>query len=283
MTRPPKIDILGSVSPVMRTVTCALLKAHADNKTHATSVVRSLAKEAKAGFVQTRHLDEAMALAAACRKRHRAKPSNGLGRAFCSISYFGVRPSMQRNEDYKRSSDRARLALRLEKPLRYRLTDLRDETAIPAAKAVMKNGASGGSRFFVTVGPEAEYRVVTQRVWLGNDDWARLVDEHHITVRPTWIGTVRKLGTATVGRHFIVDATPFVEAPGRSVWTARLARTGRGYQAVSETWFLSVYGDDITIHGTLQKALNAKPPAGAVQVERPIPAEDLAALDAAFA
>lgn len=283
MTRPPKIDILGPVSPVMRTVTCALLKARADNRTHATNVVRGLSKEAKAGFVQTRHLDTALELAAACRKRHRDKPGNGLGGRFCSMTFFGIRSAMQQNEDHKRSSDRARLALHMERPIWIRLTDLRDETAIPAAKAVMKHGASGGSRFFVTVGPEADYRVVMQRVWFGNDDWARLIDEHHITVRPTWIGTVRRLGSATVGRHFIVDATPFLEMPGRSVWTARLARTGRGYQAVIETSFLSVYGDDITVHGTLQKALSTKPPAGAVQVEPPIPDEDLAALEVALA
>ena len=105
----------------------------------------------------------------------------------------------------------------------------------------------------------------------------------YIAVKPTWIGAVRKLGTATVDRFFILDATPFVEAPGRSVWTALLARTGRGYRAVTEQAFLSVYGADITVHGTLQRALSAKPPAEAVQARSPIPAEDLEALDIAFA
>ena len=287
MARKPKENLLGpaAVTPVMRAVVLELRKQHVSTKTAATDVVRAMPKDAKSGFVVTRHIEEATDLVNACFKRRHAKEYRNLG--WKAASFYGLVPSRQNREARALMEGRATLAKRLTARIQTRQKNLREEMAIPAAKRVMKHGASAGSAFFVHIAPDADYTVETQRVWhgvnRGRDQWARLADTHHITLTPRWLGAVRRIGTATVDKRFILDATPFFESHGRSVWTARLARTGRGYQAKVEDGFLSVYGKDVTVHATLRAALNAQPPALAVEIERPIPDEDVEAINLAFA
>jgi hypothetical protein len=256
----PSKGILSDASPVMRRVVLTLRKRNVSSITAAKNVVSSMPKATRAGFVTSRDISTAFAMAEACGRRRslRARRNTLYG----AMQFYG-----RRSAGTPSGSSRALLATHLQRPIRRRLIDLREAKVVNAAKLVMKYGAAGGSEFHVHVAPIGEYTVLTEKDWTrvnsGKDNWASLVDRHHITVTPRWLGAVRRIGDgfATVDEYMILDAKPFVEGIHRSVWEARLARTGRGFQAVVEDRFLSCYGRHVTIHKTLKKALEAKPPA----------------------
>ncbi|KQP92963.1 hypothetical protein [Methylobacterium sp. Leaf117] len=282
-----KTNILDTATPGMRAVVLAIRKDYGSGSNNrCRAIIRDMPAEAKAGFVVARHLDDAIALAYSMDSRRADKKGRDVG--WRSRPFYGRKWILMQGAQAKLRDDRAKLAERLNRPIRVRQSTRREDLAIPAAKAVMKHGAPGGTRFHVRIAEVASYEVRTEKNWLrvnrGRDQWASLQDEHFIELLPTWTATIRRLGMATVEKRFILDATPFLETPGRSVWEARTARTGRGYQAVVETVWLSFYGKAVTVHTSLHAALNAKLPALQVEIERPLPDEDDAALSAlAFA
>lgn len=276
-----KTKLLATATPEMRAVVLAIQKDYGTgSRTRCREIIRDMPAEAKAGFVVARHLDDAIALAYSMDSRRKEKPSRDLG--WRARPFYGRRWTLMEGAPARLRDDRAKLAERLNQPIRVRQSTRREDLAIPAAKAVMKHGAPGGTRFHVRIAEVASYEVQTSKNWLrvnrGRDQWATLQDDHFIDVLPTWTGVVRRLGMAIVERRFILDATPFVETPGRSVWEARTARTGRGYQAVVETVWLSFYGKAVTVHTSLHAALKAQPPVLQVEIERPLPDEDDLAL-----
>ncbi|KQO57992.1 hypothetical protein ASF24_15195 [Methylobacterium sp. Leaf86] len=283
-----KKNLLGTATPQMRVVALAIRKAQCSGrKTRCREVVRDLPAESTVGFVNARHLDEAIALADSMDDRRDSKKNRHIN--WRARAFYGPNWNMMEGAAGKLRHERVLLAEQLNFPIRDRLTYRREQLALPAARWVMKHGAPGGTHFVVRIAEVASYEVRTEKNWVrvnrGKDHWASLSDTHFIDLLPTWTATVRRLGMATVAdRWFILDATMFVETPGRSVWEARVTRTGRGYQAVVERVWLSFYGKAVTVHTSLHAALNAKPPVLQVEIERPLPDEDDAALSAlAFA
>jgi len=267
----------------MRAVVLAIRKDYGTGtKTRCRAIVRDMPAEAKAGFVIKRHLDEAIDLAFRMDTRRADRKGRNMG--WNARPFYERKWTVMQGAAAKLRDDRAELAKHLRLPIPVRLTKRRDEVAIPAARAVMKHGAPGGTHWVVKIAEAASYEVRTEKNWTrvnaGKDTWATLRDEHHIDLLPTWTNVVRRLGRATVEKRFILDAVPFVETPGRSVWEARTARTGRGYQAVVETVWLSFYGKAVTVHTSLHAVLNAKPPVLQVEIDRPLPDEDDLALSA---
>lgn len=273
-----RIGLLAVCTPAQRQLALTLSKGAVQSATAAQKMASRLRKEIP-GLVIARDLAIAYGAVEEMRRYRSAKRERDSYRA---RDWYGPRRrAVQRSEDVRRSDARQSLAVHLAKPIRWRLETLRENLVLTAARAVMRHGASGGSRFIVRCGQEPGYEVVTEKDWTrvnkGRDTWASLVDRHQITVAPRWLGARRRIGDGSgkVDGRFLLDAGLFLESGDRAIWEARLARTGRGFQAVVEGAWLSCYGRDVTVHKNLKAALAAKPPAPPAPLPAP---EDAAAL-----
>lgn len=188
--------------------------------------------------------------------------------------FIGKRTQSQTEEHYRLVQDRVRFAVYLQEPLCIRVMTRREDMVAKAAELVMKAAPRGGSRIFVLRDLHGYYRIER-----GRNDWQEPMDVHRVGVTKRWLGMTRRLGTAIVGRHLLLDGNLFVEAGTRSVWSVRAARPGRGCNVVVETGFVSSYGpNDITFHRTVQDALGAQPSPILVEIQRPLSVEDYDAL-----
>lgn len=267
-----KRNILGSVTPAMRNVVVALRAGHALGSAAASkAIIRQMPADKREGFVFARHLEAARDLGneiGKVRREKRNRDCYGTAR-----DYYGVTGPYPMMGPYvaKRRFQLADRAFWL--PIAERMEMLRNPLIIAEVKQVMRHGAPGGSFFNVGVDRIASYTVCTSRDWrrvnAGKDQWASTRDEHHIRVLPRWLPAIRRLGTATLGRFFILDAEVKSDSGDHSVWKAKLARNGRGYQVVTEIRFLSVYGKEISVHRDWRDAVNAPPPPVRLTVQLP--------------
>lgn len=274
-------NILGPVTPAMRNVVLALRAGHAlDSAAASKAIIRQMPAEKREGFVFARHLETARDLGREIGKVRRDKRNRhiyGLARL-----YYGVTGPYPVLGPYvaQRRYELADRSFRL--PIAERMEMLRNPIIIAEAKKVMRHGAPGGTFFYVGVDAVASYTTSTFKDWrrvnAGKDQLASRRDDHHIRVKTRWLPAIRWLGTATLGRFFILDAELKIDAGDHSVWGVTLARSGRGYQVVTETRFLSVYGTEISMHRDWRDAVNAPPPPVRITVEPPALDEDEAAL-----
>ncbi|OYW63181.1 MAG: hypothetical protein B7Z40_15495, partial [Bosea sp. 12-68-7] len=146
-----------------------------------------------------------------------------------------------------------------------------------AAKATFRHGASAGSTFNIGyVGPNVpvDYEIRIEKDWnhySKRTKYPGLRDNHLIKVRPDWLTTVRRIGTASVGGCLVLDATPVLLSDDgeRSIWIATVATQGRGFSVNIETRFLSCWGHGVvTVHRAEKSAWNENPPAEILEIVR---------------
>ena len=149
----------------------------------------------------------------------------------------------------------------------------------------MRHGGSGGSTWNITLGGETVSYVEAPRrftEWKRGNPYAKVADDHVIHIPARWWVRVARIGNGSgiVGDRLILDARRIVgTADGdRAIYSATVARPGRGYTAVVEQVFISCWSDVANIRKTFTAATPEPVPAEIRQ--RDAAANEAARLDA---
>ncbi|UVF18453.1 hypothetical protein HPT29_018445 [Microvirga terrae] len=248
---------LAAATPAMRAVAVCLADIRGRlSPTAAKRAIRKMPAEKRAGFVITRHLNQALELA------QRVRTVRKMPRR------TGSRPWHARADQAK---GRAALADRLQVEIQQRRDNHVFEALRRAARWVMKYGAPGGTNWNIayTVAGEAPgYDLQCERVYGvykgAYKGWAANLDVHTITVPRDWLSRVKRITQdGVVKERLILDAEYLVRADDdtRTVYRVLIARRGPGYRAVVETRYISCWPFGVTtLHATERAALSAGVP-----------------------
>ncbi|WP_419953957.1 hypothetical protein [Methylobacterium sp.] len=184
------------------------------------------------------------------------------------------------------ASDRAALAGYHATPMDRRTETRSESSVLKAAKRAMRHGGSGGSTWKVEFGGDAlvGYEETPRRFteWKRGNPYSRVADDHVIHIPTRWWLRVARIGdgSGVVGGRLVLDARRiFRTADGdRAIYSATIARPGRGYTAVVEQAFISCWSDVANIRNSFRDAANERVPDAIRQ--RDIAAKEIARLEA---
>lgn len=145
-----------------------------------------------------------------------------------------------------------------------RLKALRSYKLKAVALKLMRNGATGGTSFCVTLcddPAEVNYRVEMGCNWdtYGGSfkGWRANEDHHKVTIPTHWMTRVLRRGIANLSGLLTLDAVAVGSgSPDIELYRATWARQGRGYAVITERGFIALSGNYNFHAETAERALN---------------------------
>lgn len=236
---------IAALDPAVRACVVSVARATSPTFTLAQATYRDVPKAARRMTLP----DGARAILSLANEVKSARSARGLARA----RQTGNRSPL--------ASGRAALARYNATALELRTEDRTEAAFLKAAKRVMRHGGSGGSTWNVILGgATASYVEAPRRFteWKHGNPYAKVADDHVVHIPARWWVRVAPIGdgSGVVDGRLVLDARRIVgTADGdRAVYSATVARPGRGYTAVVEQAFISCWSDVATVKKTFAAA-----------------------------